>query len=368
MKDKKITLKQAFSKKRIIAVLIVFILIAVMLISNPEVQKFLFESDTVALSFQAGTDYKPVVYDNQMLLASNSGIRAVDSRGRESFSLVKNVTEPLVMVKNDYIMLSDAGGTEVYLYKNDKFISEIKTEREILTAKLNKNGYIAVATSELGYKGVAKIFDRSGKEIFNWYSGSGYIGDIDISKDNNIAAVQLMTDKEEVYSRIMLIDASAKEEAKCIAEVNGIVMKIKYRENGGLLAVSESGVYAFKKNGKEDFVIDFEGRTPTGCNIENERNMVFAFDSGLNNTILESYSSNGKLRGSFETDGEAISFDVNGECILVATINGVTRLTPSGKEKSRMDASQDIKTIKIFSGRDEFLSLGSGSMEIIKIK
>lgn len=368
MKEKKGTLKNVFSKKRIVAVVILFALTLVMMFSNPEFQKFLFRPDSVSVSFQPGMNYYSVNYGKEMLIVGKEGIRSIDNRGREVFSLVNNVTEPGVAVKNSYIMLADMGGTQGYLYKNDKLVSQIKTEREILAAKLNKNGYIAVATSELGYKGVVNIFDKSGKELFKWHSGSGYIGDIDISSKNELAAVQIMTDKEKVYSKIMLVDTSGKKDARCIAEVDGIVLKLKYKTGGGLIAVTDNTVYSFKKNGKQQFVIDFGGKTPVECNIENENNMVFAFDSGTNNTILESYSSRGKLRGRLETDGEVKSFDVNGECILAATINGVYRFSPSGKEKGKIDAGQDIKKIKIFAGRDEFLSLGSASADVIKIK
>ncbi len=368
MREKKETFKNVFNKKRIVAVLILLVLTLVMMFSNPEFQKFLSRPDSVSVSFQPGMNYYAVNYGKEMLIVGKEGVRSIDSRGREVFSLVNNITEPGVMVKNDFIMLADMGGNQSYLYKNDKLISQIKTEREILAAKLNKNGYIAISSSELGYKGVVSVFDKSGKELFKWHSGSGYIGDIDISSKNELAAAQLMTDKEKVYSKIMLVDISGKEEAKCIAEVDGIVLKLKYKNGGGLIAVTDEKVYVFKKNGKQQFVIDFDGKTPVECNIENENNMVFAFDSGTNNTILESYSSRGKLRGRLETDGEIKTFDVNGECILAVTINGVYRFSPSGKQKGKIEAGQDIKKIKIFAGRDEFLSLGSASADIIKIK
>ncbi len=368
MKDKRGSAKKAFSKKRIIAVLVIFVLIAVMIFSNPEVQKFLLEQSDIKLSFQIGKKYDAIAYGKGMLLISNDGIRAIDSRGRENWSIVSPVTSPMVVTKDSYIMLADHKGTSVNVYEKDKIISQIKTEREILSAKMNKNGYVAVATEELGYKGAVHVFDRNGAELFKWSSGSGYIGDIDISTKNRLAVAQLMTDKEQVYSRIILIETDDESNAKSIAQLDGIVMKLKYKDNGRLIAVSDGGVYAFKKNGKQDYFIDFGGRTPVGYNIENENNMVFVFDSGLNNTVIESYSVNGRLRGSYETDGEMISFDVNGECILSASIDGVVRTTPKGNEKSRTGIKRDVKTVRIFPGRDEFLSIGSGSAEIIKIK
>ncbi len=368
MNEKGVTVKRAFSKKRIIAVLIAFVLIGVMVFSNPEVQKFLLEPSDIKLSVQSGKNYDARTYGKGMLLIGNDGIRAIDSRGRESWSIVSPVTSPMVITKNEYIMLADHKGTSVNVYEKDKIISQIKTEREILSAKMNKNGYVAVATEELGYKGAVRVFDKNGSEFFKWSSGSGYIGDIDISSKNWLAVSQLMTDKEQIYSRILLVETNSQKDAKCIAQIEGIVTKLKYKDNGGLIAVCDSGVYAYKKNGKQDYVIEFNSRTPVGCNIENENNMVFAFDSGLNNTILESYSVSGKLRGSYETDGEMISFDVNGECILSAGMNGAFRITPKGKEKSHIGIKRDVKLVRIFPGRDEFLSIGSAGAEIIKLK
>ena len=368
-KKKGFSLKSIVNKKRVIAVLLVFVLIAVMVFSNPEVQKFLFGQDSVKISFQSGSEYKAVAYGNEMLLVSHDGIRAVDKNGKDTWSVVHTVTTPMTAVKNGYLMIADINGTTVNVYKKDKVVSQIKTKNEILTAKMNMNGNVAVATDELGYKGAVMLFDKSGKETFKWYSGSGYIGDIDISSDGkSIAVAQLMADKEQIYSRIMVINTKSDSDAKAVAEIEGIVMNLRCKDNGEILAVSDSGVYCYKKNGKQTMHIDFGGRIPVDYNIENQGNMVFAFDTGLNNTVLESYSAKGKLRGKYEANGEIRAFDVNGECILASTVSGVVRINPSGKVKGQMTVDRDIKEIKIFSGRGRFLALGGGGAHIRKVK
>ncbi len=363
-KDKK---KQFFNKKRILAVLAAVVIICVMVFSNPEVKEFFLEKDEVKVTFQVGMSYDPVVFGNDMLLVNCDGIRAVDKKGRENWSIVSPATSPAVDKAGNYIMLADLSGNSVNVYEKDKLETQIKTEREILAAKINKHGYIAVATEELGYKGAVILYDRNGKDVFKWSSGSGYIGDMDIASNKNLAVAQVMTDKESVYSRIMLIDTSSEKDAKCIAELDGIVMRLQYKANGGLIAITDSAAHFFKKSGKKDFTIDFGGKLLEDFNIENKGNMVFAFDGGLNNSVFESYSSNGKLRGSYETVGEMTDFDVNGECILIAGKSGISRITPGGKEKSKDESVRDIKKIKLFAGRREFVSIGSGSVEIMKI-
>ncbi len=368
MSEEHVASKKYFSKKRIIAVIVAFVLIAAVIFSNPVVWNYMFAPDNVKISFQSGINYNAVAYNRGVLLVGGDSIRMIDNRGRENWTIVTSINSPMVITENEYIMLADLNGTTVSVYEKDKLVSHIKTEKEIITAKVNKNGYVAVATEELGYKGAVHIYDKKGAEIYKWMSGSGYIGDIDISSKNRLAVAQLMTDKEQLYTRIFTFDTQSEKEPKCIAQIDGVVMKLKYKANGGIVAVCNEGVYGFKKNGAQDYVVNFGGRTPIGCNIENDNNMVFVFDSGLNNAILESYSSNGKFRGSYETNGEMTSFDVSGERIMVATINGIYRSTPKGKERSHTVNPYDVKLVKIFPGRGHLLSIGSGTAEIIRIK
>ncbi len=364
----KVNLKKAFNTKRIILVLIVLVLVVVMVISNPDVKEFFTKTESVKLNFQTGVEYDMVNYGKEMLLVNNEGIYAIDKMGRESWSVVSAATSPYAETSGKYIMLADMNGKTIKTFQKEKLIAQIETKNEILCSKVNKNGYVAVATDELGYKGKVMLFDKSGKEQYVWHSGTGYIGDIDISPNNKVAVAQLMTDKESVYSKILLLDTKSDKEPTLLAEVSGIVMKLKYWDNGELIAVSDSGLYGYKRSGKKKFEVDFSGRKPIMCNIENERNMVIAFDSGLNSTVLESYSSNGKLRGSYDSGSEVKAIDISGECIALANREGIVRINPRGVIKNKVKTSKDVKDIKIFEGRDKLLSLGDNNAELIRIR
>ncbi len=364
----KVNIKKAFSKKRIAALVIILVAVFIMLVSNPEINNFLSENNSVKLNFQTGVEYDMSTYGKVMLLVNNEGIYAVDERGREAWSSVAPTTSPYVSVNGNYIMLADINGKSLKTYKKEKTIAEIETENEIFCAKLNKNGYVAVATDEIGYKGMVTLYDKNGKELFKWHSGTGYIGDIEISPKNNIAVAQIATDKDKLYTRIIEIKPKDSEEPECLAEIEGIVMKLKYRDNGSLIAVSDNALYGFKASGKQRFKVDYQGRSLVDFNVENERNMVLAFDNGLNNTLLESYSSSGEKRGTFDGKSEIHTLDVNGECIVASRHDGIFKITPSGEVKKDIKANNDVKDIKIFSSRDNIISLGVNTAEIIEIK
>ncbi len=364
----KVNIKQAFNKKRILASILILVVILIMVISNPEIKDFFSKTGALRLNFQTGVEYDIVDYGKEVLLVNNEGIFAIDKSGREAWTIVSSATSPFVRISGKYIMLADINGKEVKTFKKEKTVAQIKTENEILTAKVNNNGYIAVATDELGFKGMVALYDKGGNELFKWHSGSGYIGDIDVSPNNKLAAAQVMTDKEELYSKILLINPSSQKEPECIAEVPGIVVKLGFNDDGSIIALTEKGLYGYKRSGKQKFEVDFGGRNLLKVNLENKNNLVLAFDSGLNSTVLESYSSDGKLRGSFDCGSEVRAIDVNGECIVAATHDNLVRISPKGKLKQEIKASKDVKAVKIFDGRSKLLSLGDNSAEIIDIK
>ena len=361
-------MKKIINKKRLIVAFVIIVLIAVAIVSNPDMQSLLLGKSSVKVSFQSGVEHYALPYENKMLLVSAEGIRAVDENGQNVWNVVYAMTSPKVLVKDEFIMAADVNGTQINVYEKDKLLWNVKTKNEILTAKINDRGYVAVATDDLGYKGVAEVIDSHGKEMFRWHSGEGYIGDIDIAHDGTLAVAQLMTDREAVYTRIMMVDINGKKAARCIGEIDGMTMRLNFNENDDLLAIADCGLFCFDDDGELRYSDDFDGRTPTVCNIENEDNMVFVFEGGLNNSVIESYSDNGKLRGKHEADGKIKTFAVSGEYILYSTIGSVKRINPKGELKSEMPVNGDVKAMQMFSNRNNFISLGGSSAEILKIK
>ncbi len=356
------------NKKRLVIVVILFITVIAAVISNAAVKNFFISSKTTEIKFQTGVDYDTVVYGNEMLLVNHEGISALNRNGAEMWNIVCSATTPMVETSGDYIMLADMNGKSVNLYHKDSLMTQIRTENEIISAKVNKNGYVAVATDELGYKGMVTVFDKGGNAVFKWHSGAGYIGDLDISDKNVIAVSQLMTDKDKIYSRIVTLNVKSGEETICSETVDGIAMKVKYRDNSEFTVVSDSEACGFKKNGRLKFKIDFKGRKLSGYEVENEHNMVFAFVSGLNTTILESYSAKGDLRGSYESHSTIETFDVSGEYIIAATTGNVVRINPKGEVKYEVAISHDIQKVGILPGRNKFIAIGDGVAKLINLR
>lgn len=358
-------MKSVFNKKRVVYILIFFAVTCAAFFSNPSVYKYFTDSKSSKLRFETGTESSAVVYGRDILLVNNEGISAVDRSGREVWGVSCAATTPVVEIKNKYIMHADLNGKAVNLYKKDRLETQIKTEREILSARMNKNGYIAVVTDESGYRGMVTVYSASGREVFRWHSGSGYIADVALLSDNSIAVAQILTDGETVRSKVLMPDMKGGGETKCVAELDGLAVRLSADSGSKLCVICDKTMYAFKANGKELFKIDFQGRALCGYDIKNKGNMVLEFEDGLGNTVLESYSAKGVLRGSYSAGEKLGAFAVSGECILAAGQQSVVRLNPEGKVKGKCEISHNIDKMAIFSGRRRFIAIGGNGAELL---
>lgn len=356
------------NKKRLVAVIAALAAVVAAVFASAAIRGFFLDDEIKDIKFKTGIGYSTESYGSEILLVNNEGVRAMSRAGKEEWSIAFASTSPSVRVRNKYIMLADVNGKNLALYRGDKLITKIKTEKEIIAASMNKNGYIAAATDELGYKGMVAVFDRSGKEIYRWHSGTGYIGGIDLSPRGRLAVLQIMTDKDKVYTKVLEMDIRNNKEAKTLTEIDGIALEARYRDNSSLTVVADSAVFNLKSGGKVKGKIDFEGRTPSGYNIQNENNMVFAFENRLNNTILEMYSSGGTLKGSFDSGDGIKAFDVSGEAVIAAKLHEIVTVSSAGKLKKTVQTHYDVKNMKIFPSRDKALVIGGSNAEIIKIR
>ena len=87
MSEERVDSKRYFNKKRIIAVIVAFLLVAVVTICNPAVLNYFFGPDNIKISFQSGTKYNAVTYNRGIILLGGDSIRMIDNRGRKAGAL-----------------------------------------------------------------------------------------------------------------------------------------------------------------------------------------------------------------------------------------------------------------------------------------
>ena len=352
-----------------ISAALLLLAIVILLLANLIVIPIIGMNIVTDFYFETGGVYSQYNYKDHLLLVNNKGMMEVDEKGKEKWNVEKQLTNFLVDIAGEYIMFADLEGTPYAgVYKDGKVQQEIKPSSGIITAKVNKNGYAAVAVKEDGYKGMVSVYTNRQKNLYTWHSGEGYITDVELSENNRYLAVaQMMTDGETAYTRINFIDIRKGETIATANRENVIVSNLNYEKDGSLITVSDQDAAGYAADGKLLFEINLEGKKPTLFQTE-EDNLLFLSADGRGNSILDIYTKRGKLKGTYTANGEIKNIAVCGSVIVANQMRDVLYIGTNGKLRRTVPIDHDIKSIGIFGNRRNVLVMGGNKADIIRIR
>lgn len=323
------------------------------------------------LEFDTGGQYVQHPFGSDVLLLNNSGMRLVDNKGRDKWEVKMTLTCPTVDIAGKYALLADLDGNNslnLYDIKGNN-LRTYPISTDIYGAKVNSRGVVAAAISEEGYKGAVVVYDKKGNEIFKWNSGEGYITDVDISANSRAVAVsQMMSDGEETYSKIHVMNISSGNEIACVTCEGALVAKVSFDKSDNIIAVSQSKVYGFGKRGNSIFEFDLAGKSPTLYDVENSDNLLFLCRDSRGNSVLEIYSRRGKFLGSYTSSDEIKNISAHKDSIVVATSRNLISLSRKGKPRKNIEISHDIMNMGIYGNNRNVLVLGGSKADIVRIK
>ena len=327
-------------------------------------------TDVLDIDAQTGSRYMTKQIDGDVLIYNNQGGAAVDASGKIKWTIDETMAEPLADVGGDYLLLADLSGKHFAAsYKDGKMLQEFKLENDIISAKITDKGYCVFATDTDGYKGKVTVFNKRGKELYEWNSGSGYITDVDITDNGKYLAVsQLMTDGSAPDTRIQIIDTHRGETVATAERGGEICAEVRFASNNRLIVVTDRSIAAYSVRGKEKFNISLVGKSPSLYNTDSDDTIAVVARDGRGNSVLELYSASGRLRGAYTASGEIKALSISGRGAIVAQQKGISRINARGKEKGTVNVAHDIKSIGYFGDKSRAVVIGSAKAEVIDVK
>lgn len=325
---------------------------------------------SVDLGFGAEVSCKLLKSDKNIIAYCNRGAAAVNSKGKIKWKVEKELSEPLGESGGKYFLLADLAGNHFAAsYKNGKLMNEYKSGSDIISAKITESGFAAIATDTDGYKGKVTVFNKRGREIYAWNSGSGYITDIALSDNGRYLAVaQLITENGLTDGKVQIIDTS-KGETISVAERNGeMPVEVKFVSSNKLVVVTDNHIAAYNRGGKQLFDVSLAGKNPSLYSLNSDDMIgVVTFDNKGNN-LLELYSLGGKFKGAYTASGDIRVIDVSGRRAAVAEQKGIVRVTSHGKGKKPVSVEHDIKGFVLFPGGKRAFVTGTSQSECLSLK
>ncbi len=282
-----------------------------------------------------------------MAYVNSDGIEVYDRYGTQIFSAEEAFSQPAVESAGGYAVAYDIGGYAVRLFKADKMVFELDTQKRISDVSLNKNGWFSVCTEDEQYRGIVTVYRPSGAEAYRWYSADGYVMAAVLSDDNSMLAALTVASDGSSIARLRLDDENLQGEYTLPDEV---ILDISMQPDGGVVGISQNRVLA----------VDTSGNLKYEYIAENARISLYAFSDNGSVLIEESgYASGQDARLVFVgTGGETASCDVTENAVAAALSNGRIAVCFDGRlvfygadmsELSAFDIEEGVKTVVIRS-------------------
>ena len=327
-------------------------------------------SGKVDIPFEAGSPYRVYPADNDVMVYNNQGVKVIDEKGRIKWETDVALSEPLADAAKDYALFCDLGGNHYAAsYKNGDKVFEYNLGSDIISAKITKKGYAAFATDTDGYKGRVTVFNKRGRELYVWNSGSGYITDVDLTDNGRyIAVAQLVDDGEEASTKIQFIDTRRGEVIGTAERKGELAVNLKFVSDNKLIAVTDSNISGYNKKGKELFCISLMGKSPSSYSIDSDKLIAVMTIDNRGNTVTEMYNYSGKFCGAYTATGAIRHIAVSGRRLIIAEQRGLVSVNSRGKEKGVLPIEHDVIALGGYSSGKSALVIGSMAAEVMKIK
>ncbi|MBR3942655.1 MAG: hypothetical protein IKJ55_04820 [Clostridia bacterium] len=318
--------------------------------------------------------YQLSVLDNQLIVANSKGIMCYDGDGEYDWDCAVKTASPFMEIAEETIVLADTGNSEIHILQDGKVKKTIRESHDVAGIAVNQNSYVAVVTKEPGYKSVVKVYNKSGKCVYQWFSGHIYVTAVALSQNDNYMVVSgINPEAKDMATSLYFFDLS-KEKPLGEAQIkDALAFKIIYA-NKEAYVLTEKGLYRYTKDGKRTDTYDFEGRRLNVFCMKNQDEMAIALSrtdaSGvtLSGSEIVVFDDELDVESSTDTDFMVSTIDCNDGFVAAAGLNKVMVLRNNGSVMTTGTLKNDCETICLFEDGDRFATLSEGAVYIYELE
>lgn len=173
------------------------------------------ESGESAPFSHGGGDKLSVAYlDSGIVTVSATGAHYYDLNGEQLAEEVLSLENPVLAVSRTTAVVYDAGNQSLFAFRGGEEAFRLGPEgnADLLSARPNENGWLAVTAQQSGYKGAVTVYDRKGSEVIQISLSSVFVVDAAVSPDGQaVAVVTIGQEGGAFFSRLLLYRVNQEE-------------------------------------------------------------------------------------------------------------------------------------------------------------
>ncbi len=314
-------------------------------------------------------------YNKYICILNEKNLKLYNQTGENITDISVDINTAIFSSNDKYLAIAEKNGQEFCVITDKTYSWRQKVDGEILQVNINKNGYVALITTDTTYKSIITVYDQDGKQVMRNFLGSSRVTDITISNDNKfVAYAELDTSGTLIKSSVKIISiekAQAKSEDFIVyekeADISKMIIKVQYQEKNNLICVYDDSINIIKDYKESEMLKNTDEITFVSGNLNNgiacikeKRNGIFDYSSTLeiiNSSNNQEYTYNfDEIAKEMYTYGNIIGVNIGTEIYFVNTNGMLIKKYTSNQEITNVVMSNNL-AIVIYKDRIEIINL-----------
>lgn len=311
-------------------------------------------------------DLKPM--GSYYYLLTNTHIYAFSNSGKKIFSHIHGYENPILKVSLYGALVFDRGDTKFSLLNLSGEVTSLDTEKSITTAAISDSGAYSVVTDSDSYASVVLVYNKKGKNIYEWYSAKDTVNNVSIAPNaKKIAVSTFSTNGGEFDSTVSLLNFKSATPENSYTIDGSLVYDISSAATGYFTVASKNGIQFIKWSNfnKNEYKNDYNLltlRTASHSTVA-----VWGRESNLYDNIVTVFSKKGEKKYEFKFNGIISDIRLFGGHIYCMSDTDIYLLSESGKKLR--EASSGFGGVKtVVTGTDTVLTVTDNKIEKIKLE
>ena len=314
-------------------------------------------------------------YNKYICILNEKNLKLYNQSGENITDISVDINTALFSSNDKYLAIAEKNGQEFCVITDKSYSWRQKVDGEILQIYINKNGYVALVTTDTTYKSIITVYDQTGKQLMRNFLSTTRVIDVTISNDNkNVAFAEMDTSGTLIKSSVKIISiekAQTKSDESIIyskeASTSKMILKVQYQDKNDLVCVYDDGINIIK-DGKETEVLSKEdGITFMSGNLNNniayiKEEQVGAFESTSKLSIVNPLNGQtstynfDEIAKEMYTNGNIIGVNIGTEMYFIGTNGMLIKKYTSNQEITNVMITKGLAII-IYKDRIEIVNL-----------
>ena len=314
-------------------------------------------------------------YNKYVCILNEKNLKLYNQNGENITDISVDINTAIFSSNDKYLAIAEKGGQEFCVILDRTYLWKQKIEGEIKQVYINKNGYVALVTTDTTYKSIITVYDANGKQLMKNYLSTTRVIDVSISNDSQyLAFAEMDTSGTLIKSNVKIISIEKAQKNSEESTVytkestnSKMIIKIQYQDKNELVCVYDDGINIVKDNKesemikKDDNITFMSGKLKNNiAYIKEEQNGVFDSSSILNivntsNNQASTYKFD-EIAKEMYTNENIIGVNIGTEIYFIGTNGMLVKKYTSSQEITNVMLSSNLGII-IYKDRIEIIGL-----------